>query len=67
MIDGPDKTGSNGVGIEDLGVKPSEDESAVKRGAPQLDVQELELEQQQVSQESERGMQEALSEQDDVT
>ena len=31
-IDGPDKTGSNGVGDEDLGVKPGEDESVGKRG-----------------------------------
>ena len=28
-VDGPDKTGSNGVGDEDLGVKPSEYESGV--------------------------------------
>ena len=45
-IDGPDKAGSNGVGDESLDVKPGEDESVGKRGAPQLDVQELELEQQ---------------------
>ena len=32
--DGPDKTGSNGVGDEDLGVKPGEDESVGRRGAP---------------------------------
>ena len=38
-IDGPDKTGSNGVGDEDLDVKPGEG------GAPQLDVQRLELKQ----------------------
>ena len=45
-FDGPDKTGSNGVGDEDLDVKPSENESVGKRGAPQLDVQdELVLEQ----------------------
>ena len=50
-VDGPDKTGSNGVGDKDLGVQPGEDESVGKREAPQLDVQELELEQQPVSQE----------------
>ena len=31
-IDGPDKTGSNGVGDEDLDVKPGEDESVGKEG-----------------------------------
>ena len=44
-VDGPDKTGSKGVGNEDLDVKPGEDESVGKRGTPQLDVQELELKQ----------------------
>ena len=44
-IDGSDKTDSNGVGDEDLDVKPGEDGSVGKRGAPQLNVQELELEQ----------------------
>ena len=43
-INGPDKTGSNGIGDEDLDVKPGEGESVGKRGAPQLDVQELKLE-----------------------
>ena len=42
-VDGPDKTSSGGVGNEDLGTKPDEDESVVKIGSPQLDVQELEL------------------------
>ena len=32
-IDGPGKTGSDGVGDEDLGVKPGEDESVGRRGA----------------------------------
>ena len=50
-IDGPDKTGSNGVGDEeDLGVKPSEAEPVGRRGALQLEVQGLELEQQPASQ-----------------
>ena len=42
-IDGPDKTGINGVGNEDLGMKPGEDDSVGRRGALQLEVQELEL------------------------
>ena len=33
-IDGPDKTGSIGVGDEDLDVKPGENELVWKRGAP---------------------------------
>ena len=33
-IDGLDKTGSVGVGNEDLGVKSSENESIAIRGAP---------------------------------
>ena len=45
-INGPGKTGSNDVGDENLRVKPGEDESVGRRGALQLEVQELELEQQ---------------------
>ena len=45
-VDGLDKTVSDGVSNEDLGAKPGGDELVVKRRAPQLDVQELELEQQ---------------------
>ena len=45
-VDGADKTGSNGVGNENPGVKPGEDESDGRRKASQLEVQELELEQQ---------------------
>ena len=44
-IDRPDKTRSNGVGDEDLDVKPGEDESVGKTGTWQLDVQKLELKQ----------------------
>ena len=59
-IDGPDKTGSNGVGDEDLDVKLSEDESVGKRWTPQLDVQELvELEQQSASRERKNKIQDA--------
>ena len=55
-IDGPEKTGSNGVGDEDLDVKPTEDESVGKRETRQLDVQKLELEQ---SPNPDKGTQEA--------
>ena len=44
-INGPDKTGSDVVGNENLGAKPGGDESVVQRGAPQLDGRELQLEQ----------------------
>ena len=63
-IDGPDKTGSNGVGDEDLDVKPGEDESVGKRGAPQLDVLELELKQ---SWDLDKGTQEVSSDPEGVT
>ena len=55
-IDGPDKTSSNGVGDEDLGVKPDEEESVGRRGALQLEVPEPELE---ASPDLEEGTQEA--------
>ena len=42
-VDGPDKTGSNGVSAGDLGVKPGEDESVGRRGALQPELQKLEL------------------------
>ena len=50
-IDGPDKIGSRGVGDEDLGLKPDENKSVGRRGAMQLEVQELEQEQQPASRE----------------
>ena len=50
-IDRLGKTGSDGVGNEDLRSKPGEDETFVKRGATQLDIQELE--QQPASKEAE--------------
>ena len=55
-IDRPDKTDSSGVGDVDLGVRPGEDESVERRGALQLELQELELEleQQPASQECRR-------------
>ena len=66
-VDGPDKTGSDDVGHEDLGVKPDENQSVVKRGAPQLDVQELELEQQPASQGLVEETKETLSKHEKVT
>ena len=66
-VDGPDKTGSDDVGHEDLGVKPDEDQSVVKRGAPQLDVQKLELEQQPASQGLVEETKETLSKHEKVT
>ena len=41
-IDGPNKIGRGGIGVENLGSKPGKDEEFVIRGAPQLDIQELE-------------------------
>ena len=58
-IDGPDKTGSNCVGDEGLGLKPGEDGSVGRRGALQLEVRKLELEQQSASQERKQEIQEA--------
>ena len=50
-IDGPDKTNNNYVGTEDLGAKPGKHDSVREREAPHLELHELELEQQPVSQE----------------
>ena len=47
---GREKIGSDGVSNENLSVKPDEDKSVVIRGAPQLDVQKIELGQQPKSQ-----------------
>ena len=58
-IDGPGKTGSDGVGDEDIGVKPHEDEPFGERGTPKLDVQEMELNQPPTSQERNQETQEA--------
>ena len=40
-IDGPVKTGSNDVGDEDIGAKSGEDDLVGRRGALQVEVQEL--------------------------
>ena len=66
-IDGPDKIGSNGVGDEDLGVKPGEDESVGRRGAPQLEVQEMKLEQQPASHRRKKEIQEASPDPEEET
>ena len=58
-IDGPDKTGSDGVGDEDLGAKPGKYESVGRREAPHLNIQELELKQQPASQGHKQETQEA--------
>ena len=66
-VDGLDKTGSDGVGNEDLGTKSGGDESVVITGSPQLDVKGLELKQQSESQELVQETQETLSEHEEVT
>ena len=50
-VDGPDKTGRNGVGNKDLGTKPGGDKSVMRKEAAQLDIQELEMRQQSTLQE----------------
>lgn len=58
-ITGPDKISSNDAGYGSLGVKPRGDDLVRNRGAPQLDVQKLELEQQPASQQRNKEIQEA--------
>ena len=64
-IDGPKKTGGDGTGSDDLGMKSAGDEIIVERGTPQLNVQELGQEQQLTLHEHET--QEALSEHEGET
>ena len=45
-VDGPKKTGGDGTGSDDRGIKSAEDGTIVERGTPQLNVQELGQEQQ---------------------
>ena len=59
-IDGPEKTGGDGTGSDDRGMKSAGDEIIVERGTPQLNVQKLGQEQQLTLHEHET--QEALSE-----
>ena len=45
-VDGPKKTGGDGTGSDDRGMKSVGDENIVERGTPQLNVQELGQKQQ---------------------
>ena len=66
-VDGPKnkKTGGDGTGSEDRGMKSAEDGTIVERGTPQLNVQELRQEQQLTLHEHET--QEAFSEHEEET
>ena len=59
-IDGPKKTGDDGTGSDDRGMKSAGDKIIVERGTPQLNIQELGQKQQLTLHEHET--QEALSE-----
>ena len=70
-VDGPKKTGGDGTGSDDRGMKSAGDGTIVERGTPQLNIQELGQEQQLTLHEHEtqgafskleEEMQEALSE-----
>ena len=65
-INGIGKTGSSGVGNEDLGVKLGGDGLVAERGAPWLDVQDLELEQRPASQELVQETQVAVPEHEEL-
>ena len=45
-VDGPKKTGGDGTGSDDRGMKSAGDGTIVERGTPQLNVQELGQERQ---------------------
>ena len=45
-VDGPKKTGGDGTGSDDRGMKSAGDDTTVEKGTPQLNVQELGQEQQ---------------------
>ena len=64
-IDGPKKTGGDGTGSDDRGMKSAGDETLVERGTPQLNVQKLGQEQQLTLHEHET--QEAFSEHEGET
>ena len=64
-VDGPKKTGGNGTGSDDRGMKPAGDGAIVERGTPQLNDQELRQEQQLTLHEHET--QEAFSEHEGKT
>ena len=64
-VDEPKKTGGDGTGSDDRGMKSAGDETIVERGTPQLNVQELGQEQQLTLHEHET--QEAFSEHEGET
>ena len=64
-IDGPKKTGGDGTGSDDRGMKSAGDGTIVERGTPQLNVQKLGQEQQLTLHEHET--QEAFSEHEGET
>ena len=64
-IDGPKKTGGDGIGSDDHDMKSAGDGTIVERGTPQLNVQELGQEQQLTLQE--HNTQEAFSEHEGET
>ena len=64
-VDGPKKTGGDGTGSDDRGMKSAGDGTIVEIGTPQLNVQELGQEQQLTLHEHE--MQEAFSEHEGET
>ena len=64
-VDGPKKTGGDGTGSDDRGMKSAGDGTIVERGTPQLNVQELGQEQQLTLHEHET--QEAFSEHEEET
>ena len=64
-IDGPKKTGGDGTGSDDRGMKSAGDNIIVERGTPQLNAQEMGQEQQLTLHEHET--QEALLEHEGET
>ena len=64
-VDGPKKTGGDGTGSDDRGIKSAGDGIIVGRGTPQLNIQELGQEQQLTL--HEHKMQEAFSEHEGET
>ena len=64
-VDGPKKTGGEGTGSDDRGMKSAGDGTIVERGTPQLNVQDLKQEQQLTLHEHET--QEAFSEHEGET
>ena len=65
-VDGPKKTGGDGTGSDDRGMKSAGDGTIVERGTPQLNAQELGQEEQQLTL-HEHETQEAFSEHEGET